>query len=172
MILIFAIILGVICLDQLTKWLAVIFLEGEASFPLWQDVFHLTFVKNPGAAFGMLSNSRWVFMIVSTVAIAGVLFYLIKYRPKNKWLVVALSMIVGGGIGNMIDRVCLGYVVDFFDFTLINFAVFNVADSFVCVGAGILIVYLIMDMVNDWKQSRQKEGTRAQETDSDEGEQS
>ena len=172
MILIFAIILGVICLDQLTKWLAVIFLEGEASFPLWQDVFHLTFVKNPGAAFGMLSNSRWVFMIVSTVAIAGVLFYLIKYRPKNKWLVVALSMIVGGGIGNMIDRVCLGYVVDFFDFTLINFAVFNVADSFVCVGAGILIVYLIMDMVNDWKQSRKKEETRVQESDSDEGEQS
>ena len=155
MILIFAIILGVVCLDQLTKWLAVIFLEGEASFPLWQDVFHLTFVKNPGAAFGMLSNSRWVFMVTSTVAIVAVIFYLIKYRPQNKWLVVALCMIAGGGIGNMIDRVLLGYVVDFFDFTLINFAVFNVADSFVCVGAAILVVYMLMDIISDYKKSKE-----------------
>ena len=156
MILVFSIVLGVVALDQLTKWLAVIFLEGEASFPLWQDVFHLTFVKNPGAAFGMLSNSRWVFMVTSTVAIIAVMYYLIRYRPTNKWLVWGLSMIVGGGIGNMIDRISLGYVVDFFDFTLINFAVFNVADSFVCVGAGILMVYMIMDIVKEYQKGRQK----------------
>ena len=156
MILVFSIVLGVVALDQLTKWLAVIFLEGEASFPLWQDVFHLTFVKNPGAAFGMLSNSRWVFMVTSTVAIIAVMYYLIRYRPTNKWLVWALSMIVGGGIGNMIDRISLGYVVDFFDFTRINFAVFNVADSFVCVGAGILMVYMIMDIVKEYQKGKQK----------------
>ena len=156
MILVFSIVLGVVALDQLTKWLAVIFLEGEASFPLWQDVFHLTFVKNPGAAFGMLSNSRWVFMVTSTVAIIAVMYYLIRYRPTNKWLVWGLSMIVGGGIGNMIDRISLGYVVDFFDFTLINFAVFNVADSFVCVGAGILMVYMIMDIVKEYQKGKQK----------------
>ena len=156
MILVFSIVLGVVALDQLTKWLAVIFLEGEASFPLWQDVFHLTFVKNPGAAFGMLSNSRWVFMVTSTVAIIAVMYYLIRHRPTNKWLVWGLSMIVGGGIGNMIDRISLGYVVDFFDFTLINFAVFNVADSFVCVGAGILMVYMIMDIVKEYQKGKQK----------------
>lgn len=154
MILIFAIILGIVGLDQLTKALAVIYLQGEPSFPLWQDVLHFTFVKNPGAAFGMLSNARWVFMILSTVAIVGILFYLIKFRPKNKWLTVSLAMIVGGGIGNMIDRVLLGYVVDFIDFTLIDFAVFNVADSFVTVGAGILIVYLICDIVRDYKKNK------------------
>ena len=163
MILVFSIVLGVVCLDQLTKWLAVIFLQGEPSFPLWQDVFHLTFVKNPGAAFGMLSNSRWVFMITSTVAIIAVLYYLIRYRPANKWLVWSLSMIAGGGIGNMIDRICLGYVVDFFDFTLINFAVFNVADSFVCVGAGILTVYMIMDIVKDYQKGKIKMPDEAQE---------
>ena len=156
MILVFSIVLGVVALDQLTKWLAVIFLEGEASFPLWQDVFHLTFVKNPGAAFGMLSNSRWVFMVTSTVAIVAVMYYLIRYRPTNKWLVWGLSMIVGGGLGTMIDRISLGYVVDFFDFTLINFAVFNVADSFVCVGAGILMVYMIMDIVKEYQKGKQK----------------
>ena len=163
MILVCSIVLGVVCLDQLTKWLAVIFLQGNPSFPLWQDVFHLTFVKNPGAAFGMLSDSRWVFMVTSTVAIIAVLYYLIRYRPENKWLVWALSMIAGGGIGNMIDRVYLGYVVDFFDFTLINFAVFNVADSFVCVGAGILTVYMVMDMINDYQKGKNKLTDEVQE---------
>ena len=163
MILVCSIVLGVVCLDQLTKWLAVIFLQGNPSFPLWQDVFHLTFVKNPGAAFGMLSDSRWVFMVTSTVAIIAVLYYLIRYRPENKWLVWALSMIAGGGIGNMIDRVYLGYVVDFFDFTLINFAVFNVADSFVCVGAGILTVYMVMDMIKDYQKGKNKLTDEVQE---------
>ena len=151
-----AIVLGIVGLDQLTKTLAVVYLQGEPSFPLWQDVLHFTFVKNKGAAFGMLSDQRWVFMILSTVAIVGIFFYLFRYRPKNKWLIVALAMIAGGGIGNMIDRVLLGYVVDFIDFTLIDFAVFNVADSFVTVGAGILIVYLIIDIVHDYQNGKLK----------------
>ena len=157
MILVFAIMLGVIGLDQLTKALAVLYLQDIPTYPLWQDVLHFTFVKNPGAAFGMLKDARWVFMILSTVAIVGILYYLIKYRPKNLWLVVSLAMIAGGGAGNMIDRVLLGYVVDFIDFTLIDFAVFNVADSFVTVGAGILIVYLVLDIIRDYQKSRQKE---------------
>lgn len=162
MILIFAIILGIVGLDQLTKALAVIYLQGEPSFPIWQDVLHFTFVKNPGAAFGMLSNARWVFMTLSTIAIVGILFYLIKYRPQSKWLTVSLAMIVGGGIGNMIDRVLLGYVVDFIDFTLINFAVFNVADSFVTVGAGILIVYLVLDIIKDYKKNKANAAVQAE----------
>ena len=64
MILVCSIVLGVVCLDQLTKWLAVIFLQGNPSFPLWQDVFHLTFVKNPGAAFGMLQNQKVFFQLL------------------------------------------------------------------------------------------------------------
>ena len=156
MILIFAIILGVVCLDQLTKGLAMVYLPDVGdSVPLWQDVFHFTRVNNPGAAWGMFSDARWVFMITSTVTIVAVLFYLIKYRPASKWLTVSLSMIVGGGIGNMIDRVYLQYVVDFFDFTLIDFPVFNVADSFVSVGAVMLIAYLVVDMINDYKKSKQ-----------------
>ena len=154
MILLFAIILGVICLDQLTKWLAVIFLKDIPTFPLWQNVLHFTYVENRGMAFGMLKDHRWVFMVFSTVAIIGLLIYLIRFRPKNIWVQVSLSMIVGGGIGNMIDRIFLGYVIDFIDFTLIDFAVFNVADSFVCVGAGILIVYLLIDMVNEAKREK------------------
>lgn len=167
MILIFGIILGVVCLDQLTKGLAIIYLPQVGdSVPIWQDVLHFTRVNNPGAAWGMLSDARWVFMISSTVAIVGVLFYLLKYRPTSKWLTVSLSMIVGGGIGNMIDRVYFQYVVDFIDFTLIDFPVFNVADSFVTVGAGMLIAYLVVDMINDYKKSK-KTAAEAEKTDED-----
>ncbi|MBQ8431456.1 MAG: signal peptidase II [Clostridia bacterium] len=151
MILLIAIIAGSIVLDQLTKWLAVVFLQGQPSFPLWEDVLHFTFVKNEGAAFGMLSNHRWVFMIISTVAIIGLTVYLFRFCPKNRLVQISLAMIIGGGIGNMIDRVALGYVIDFIDFTLINFAVFNVADSFVTVGAFLLMGYLIADTVKEMR---------------------
>ena len=154
MILLFAVIVGVIALDQLTKWLAVIFLQGEPSFPIWKNVLHLTYVQNEGAAFGMLKDHRWVFMLFSTVAVAGLLFYLIRFRPKSRLASIGIAMIIGGGIGNMIDRVLLGYVVDFIDFTLIHFAVFNVADSFVCIGAGLLILYLLLDLIREVKNGK------------------
>ncbi len=175
MILLIAIILGSIALDQLTKWLAVAFLKGQPSFPIWQDVLHLTFAKNEGAAFGMLSDHRWVFMIFSTVAIIGLLIYLFRFRPKSRYVQITLAMIVGGGIGNMIDRVLLGYVIDFIDFTLINFAIFNVADSFVTVGAFMLMGYLIWDMIreakaeNERKKAMQTANAESTDTESDNG---
>lgn len=165
MLLLIAIILGSVALDQLTKWLAVEFLQGQPSFPIWQDVLHLTFAKNEGAAFGMLSDHRWVFMLFSTVAIVGLLVYLFRFRPKSRYVQITLAMIVGGGIGNMIDRIALGYVVDFIDFTLINFAIFNVADSFVTVGAFMLMGYLIVDTVREFKAERaQKEAANDTDT--------
>ena len=158
MLLLIAIILGSVALDQLTKWLAVEFLQGQPSFPILQDVLHLTFAKNEGAAFGMLSDHRWVFMLFSTVAIVGLLVYLFRFRPKSRYVQITLAMIVGGGIGNMIDRIALGYVVDFIDFTLINFAIFNVADSFVTIGAFMLMGYLIADTVREFKAERAQKG--------------
>lgn len=156
MLYLLAIIVGVVGLDQLTKWLAVIYLKGEASFPLWQDVLHFTYAENTGMAFSLFSgeNERWVFMLFSTVAIVAILAYLIFWCPESRWMQVSLAMIAGGGIGNMIDRVLLGYVVDFIDFTLIDFAIFNVADSFVCVGAGILIVCLLLDIKKEMSTER------------------
>ncbi len=156
MFVLIAIIALAVGLDQLTKWLAVVYLQGEPSFPLWKDVLHFTFVKNEGAAFGMLKDQRWVFMIFSTVAIIGLSIYLFGFCRENKWVKISLAMIIGGGIGNMIDRVLLGYVVDFIDFTLINFAVFNIADSFVTVGAGILIVYYLWDFISEIRAERAK----------------
>lgn len=151
-----AIIVGIVGIDQLTKWLAVIYLQGEPSFPLWREVLHFTYVENTGMAFGMLKDHRWVFMVFSTVSIIALLVYLFRFRPKSRWMQIPMAMIVGGGIGNMIDRIFLGYVIDFIDFTLIDFAVFNIADSFVCVGAGILIVYLLIDLFREIKLERAK----------------
>lgn len=150
-VILIAVIAAVIGLDQLTKWLTVVNLEEYESFPVWQDVFHFTYVKNTGMAFGMLKDHRWVFMVFSTIAIVALIVYLFRFRPESRWMQVSMAMIIGGGIGNMIDRILLGYVVDFIDFTLINFAVFNIADSFVCVGAGIMILCLVLDLIKEIK---------------------
>ncbi|MBQ1230202.1 MAG: signal peptidase II [Clostridia bacterium] len=170
MVLLFAIIIIAVCSDQLTKWLAVIFLEGEADVVLWRDVLHFSFVRNKGAAFGMLQNQRWLFMVISTVAIVGLLIYLIRWKPKSIWVRLSIAMIIGGGIGNMIDRIFLGYVIDFIYFKLIDFPVFNVADSFVTVGCGILVVYLFYDLICEMRREKQaKLAGTAQEEKKDEG---
>ena len=150
-----AIILGGIFIDQLTKFLSFKFLTKVDTVPIIKDVIHLTVETNRGMAFSMLSDDRWVFITISTVAILAFLAYLYLGHADNLYYGVALSMVISGGIGNMIDRVGLGFyvapdgvgeVIDFIDFRLINFAVFNGADSFVCIGAGILILLLIIDL--------------------------
>lgn len=148
------IILGGIALDQLTKFLAVRFLMPVDTVPLWENVLHLTYVENTGAAFGMMKDARWVFLILSSVAIVGLALYLFFGYARTTLATVAFSMIVSGGIGNMIDRIALGYVIDFIDFRLIHFAVFNGADSFVCVGAGLLVLSLILDILHEKKEKQ------------------
>lgn len=135
--------LSVIIIDQFTKWLTVAFLKPIGYLPLWQDVLHLTYVENTGAAFGLLKNHRWVFMIVSTIAIIAMIVFMVLNRSHSVLFNLSIGMIIGGGIGNMIDRIVNGFVVDFIDFTLINFAVFNGADSFVCIGAVLLFIYIL-----------------------------
>jgi signal peptidase II len=144
-----------IVIDQLTKYLAVIFLKPIETQPLINGVLHLTYLENRGAAFGMLQNQRWIFMLTSTVAIIAVLVFMFGWYKNyyNTLLYTGLSLIAGGGIGNMIDRIAYGYVVDFIDFRLINFAIFNGADSFVCIGAAFVILYVIISDRKEAKKS-------------------
>lgn len=144
-----AVIIGGILLDQLTKVLAEVFLKSNGTFPIIKNALHLTYVENRGAAFGMLADSRWLFMVVSTVAILAFGAYLYLGHAESTLSAVALAMMTSGGIGNMIDRIFRGYVIDFIDFRLINFAVFNGADSLVCVGAGLLILSLLLGLRTD-----------------------
>ena len=166
-----AIILVGIALDQLTKWLAVKFLMPITTQPIIKGVLHLTYVENRGAAFGMLAEHRWVFILLSSVTILVMVGALCSGHLPNMLYKVAVSMVVSGGIGNMIDRLMLGYVVDFIDFRLINFAVFNAADSFVCVGAGLLALWMILDTVKEYKAEKAKKtATVTEEVEKTEGE--
>ena len=120
-------------------------------------VLNFRLILNDGAALGMLDNARWVFLILSTVAIIGVLVFMFWKKPQNPLLLISLTLITGGGIGNMIDRIWLGYVVDFIDFCALPTLwmwVFNVADSCVTVGAAILAVWLIIDLIKDAKANK------------------
>lgn len=127
--------------DQITKFLAVSILKPRYTYPIIKDVLHLTYLENTGAAFGILKNSRWIFMILTTVVVVALVLFIVFRREKLSVLMtVGLCFVIGGGIGNMIDRVFNGYVVDFIDFRLINFAIFNVADSFVTVGVVLIVI--------------------------------
>lgn len=151
-----AIIGGGIIIDQITKILASNFLKPIYTLPIIKDIFHFTYRENTGMAFGMLKEHRWVFMLVSTILIIGLGIYLFGMKSQNRLYDVSIAVILSGGIGNMIDRIFLGYVVDFIDCRFIDFAVFNVADSFVCVGSGLLMLALIIDLVKEIRMEKEK----------------
>ena len=148
-----AVVLGVLA-DYFTKLIAVSRLKGEDPVPLIRGILRFSYVENPGAAWGMLANHRWVFMVFSVLAIAAIAAYLIRRDPPIL-LCVSLSLILSGGIGNMIDRTFRGAVVDFIEFYLFEFPVFNVADCLVVIGSGLLIVWLIVDTVREKKKAKQ-----------------
>lgn len=142
MVAIIAIIL-MIAIDQAVKYwsVAVLSVAPNHSIPVIQDVFHLTYVENRGAAFSILQDKVWLFVIL-TLLFLGCMLYAIKRNlvrtTLGRWSLVILA---GGALGNLIDRVLRHYVVDMFDFRLIGFPVFNVADIFVCVGGAMLAYY-------------------------------
>ena len=155
--------LGVI-LDQLTKWLAVTYLKPIDKIPIINGFLHLDYDTNTGMAFSMLdgADERWIFITVSSVLIVAMSLYLYFGMPTNTLYAVSISMVISGGIGNMIDRVFLGYVHDFIYLRLIN-ATFNGADSFVCIGAGLLIFALIRDTVIEYKKEKAKKQSESKE---------
>lgn len=164
----FGIIAFVVFADLFTKFLVKgsEVLTSGGIIEIIPGVFRFRYVENPGAAMGSFAQNRWVFMIFSTVAIVAILVYLIVYHKKaDRLLGIALSMVTGGGIGNMYERLfnqnARGqYVVtDFFDFYPFDFWkwVFNVADVAVCVGAGLIVIYLILDLIRDYKEKKHPE---------------
>ena len=153
------VIVALVSVDQVTKLMASRLLTDGESVNVINGIFRFTYVENRGAAFGMLAEHRWVFLIISSVAIVAMLIYLWKFRPDSVFGCVSIAMIIAGGIGNMIDRVVLGYVIDFLDFCAFPEIwpwVFNFADACVCVGGGILAVYLIVSMIEEAKAEKAK----------------
>jgi len=135
-------IAAILIADQITKYLVQLSLSPVGtSLPLIDGVFHLTNVHNTGAAWGMMQGFRWLFIPMTLIVCGIIIFILVKYHKRvTVFSRVTLSLLFAGAVGNLIDRVLFGYVRDFFDFCLINFPVFNVADSAMTIGCALLII--------------------------------
>ena len=142
-----AILFVLLCVlfDQFTKSLAVGHLKGHDSFILIKNVFQFEYLENRGAAFGMLQNKQIFFFAIVIIISAVIIWFYLHVPMTKKMLPLRLCaiFIFSGGIGNFIDRLKLGYVVDFFYFKLINFPIFNVADIYVTIGTFILAILLL-----------------------------
>lgn len=134
-----------VAFDQVSKLLCDIWLKSRQSIAIIPEVLNFTYVENRGAAFGMLTEHRWIFMVLSVIVIAVIAVLIVKFRKSHRLLCVSLGLLLGGGVGNMIDRIRLGYVIDFIDFRVFDFWkwVFNIADCGVTVGCALLIIYLL-----------------------------
>ncbi len=132
-------IVAIILFDQIVKYAIRSTMYVGQTIPILDDIFHITYVQNRGAAFNMLDGKSLILIMVPAVAICVAIWYMEKHLEEHWTLLVSLLLIISGGIGNLIDRCFMGFVTDMFDFRI--WPVFNVADIAVCVGAGILILY-------------------------------
>lgn len=157
------IIVLLVAIDQITKFVMVSWLKPQGTVELIPGFVRLRFVENDGAAFSMLNNARWFFVIIAAVGAIVCVALLVSKRLKyvhpalnSPFLKTAFIIIAAGGLGNMIDRILRGTVVDFIEPTFVNFAVFNFADILVTCGAAIIIIYLVVDIIFDFSQKRRE----------------
>ena len=139
----FTLISILIIIDQAIKWISRTKLTKFESYPVIDGFFHFTYVENRGAAFGMLQNKTWFFVLITLLVVGYMIYFTKKNKNIDIKLTFVLSIITAGAIGNLIDRIWLGFVVDMFDFRGIWQFVFNFADICVVVG-GILLIFLII----------------------------
>lgn len=154
----YAIIAAIVILDQIVKRAVDANLVLNESIPVIPDFFHITYIHNMGAAFSLMEGFRLLLILLPLLVIVVAMIYMFKMRKKaHGLLLLSLTFIAGGGLGNVIDRLAFGYVVDYFDFRV--FPIFNIADIFVCVGCGLLVVYMIfLDGKVSKKQGDGKKG--------------
>ena len=137
-----------IVLDQLVKWTIVSNIKLGEVKGFIPSIMSLTYLQNTGAAFSILENQQWLFTIITLLVIGGAIWYLIKNIKGSFWLISGLTLIIAGGLGNFIDRLRQGFVVDMFQVDFINFAVFNVADTYLTFGVLIMLLVIIKEETN------------------------
>ncbi|HFU4501678.1 TPA: signal peptidase II [Streptococcus suis] len=140
-----------IVLDQLVKAWTVANIELDTVEPFLPGFMSLAYLRNYGAAWSILQNQQWFFTIVTIAAVTGLIWYYIKQIQGNIWTLFSLSLMIAGALGNFIDRIRLGYVVDMFHLDFISFPVFNVADICLSVGVGILFICIMKEENNGSK---------------------
>lgn len=143
----YIIALIVILIDQVTKWIVDTSMEIGESILVIENVLYITSHRNQGAAFGILQGQMWFFYIITTIVIIGIIYYMEKEAKGDVLFATSLALILGGAVGNFIDRVFRGEVVDFVDTFIFgyNFAIFNVADAALCIGVGLLFIKMFQD---------------------------
>lgn len=147
-----------ITIDQITKYFAKLYLYGKEAYTFINGVVEFVYAENTGVAFSLFSGGRWFFIILTAVTVILCLIYMFKGKGnKNLWLFWSLGVIVSGAVGNLIDRVFLGYVIDFINPVFVDFAVFNIADCAVTLGAVSLIAYLVVDIFRSGKKEKEDE---------------
>lgn len=146
-----AVIVG---LDQLIKYLVYTFLKPVGTVEVIPGLFSLKYVENKGAAFGMMANMRWVFIIFTIVVIGVLLFMIFKKKINSKLFTASAILLIGGGIGNLIDRIFLGYVIDYLSISFFP-PVCNFADYCITIGTVLLLVYLLF--YSDYFKSNKKD---------------
>ncbi len=157
----------IVIADQVTKYIVIQHIPEGESVPFIEGVLHWTHIKNDGAIFGWFDDSRWMFMILSTVGILvmiGMLVYWVKKEPKDKLMQVILTLLIAGGIGNMIDRCTVGVVTDFIDFCAFPNLwkwIFNVADCAVTIGGCMMVLWLIWSFAMEIKNKKKTVITEA-----------
>lgn len=137
--------LAVIMLDQFTKWLVWANLAPTGSIAVINNFFYISYTENTGAAFSILRSGRFFFIPITIIISLVIVYYLYKNHKKSSLLNLSLSLILGGAIGNLVDRIRLGYVVDFFElrFGSYTYPIFNIADSAVVIGTCLLALYIL-----------------------------
>lgn len=152
----FLIALIVFLIDQGTKYLIATRLVIGEQIPVIGDFFLITSHRNRGAAFGILENQRWFFIIITVIVVVGIIWYLQKVKhSENKMLPTALSLVLGGALGNFLDRVVSGEVVDFlqFNFGSYTFPIFNVADSCIVIGVALIVLDSLLEVRREKKSA-------------------
>ena len=146
---------AIVAADQFTKYLTVACIELYADVPFIPGLLQLTYVRNTGAAFSSFEGQQWLFAIVFAAFTGMILYeYFKKPMPFTKFERWCIAAIYGGGLGNMLDRIRLGYVVDMIETTFIDFPVFNVADCFITCGCIALLAHLFLFNRNFWKEDK------------------
>lgn len=140
--------------DQLIKLWALSSLEPIGSITIIENIFSLTYVENRGAAWGMMAGAKWYLIIMPIVIIVAAIAYLIIKKLSDPLLLWSVMLIVSGGLGNLIDRIFRGFVVDYLHATFIDFPVFNLADCCITIGAGLLILYVILSEIKERKEKK------------------
>lgn len=151
----------IILLDQFTKWLIVSKMAFGDSIPIINNVLYITSHRNRGAAWGILQGQMWLFYAITLVVIIAIIYYIQK-AAKGKWLLgISLGLMLGGAIGNFLDRVIRKEVVDFIHTYIFgyNFPVFNVADSSLCIGVVLLMIVMLRDERETKEKSYGENGT-------------